>query len=68
MYNPAYMRNPYHRTLIMTMKLIRSVASKPTAKLDEEEKEEQGETQKAPKEPSKFEFSSDMPAMSAQDL
>jgi hypothetical protein len=45
MYNPAYMRNPYHRTLIMTMKLIRSVASKPTAKLDEEEKEEQGETQ-----------------------
>jgi hypothetical protein len=44
------------------------IATKPGVKQDEEEKPKTEEVQEAPKEPSKFEFSSDMPAMSAQDL
>jgi hypothetical protein len=50
------------------MRLTVASATKAAAKPEEEEKEKEEETQKAPKEPSKFEFSADMPAMSAQDL
>lgn len=53
---------------IVTMLTSMGVATKPGVKHDAEEKPEAEEVQEAPKEPSKFEFSSDMPAMSAQDL
>lgn len=52
----------------VAMRLTVASATKAAAKPEEEEKEKEEETQKAPKEPSKFEFSADMPAMSAQDL
>lgn len=57
-----------HSARIVSMLTSIDVATKPGVKHDEDEKPEEEEVQEAPKEPSKFEFSSDMPAMSAQDL
>jgi len=61
--------DPYHAYYQLRITQTKEgKTTKAAAKPEEEEKEKEEETQKAPKEPSKFEFSADMPAMSAQDL
>ncbi|KAH8548712.1 Pre-mRNA splicing factor PRP21 like protein-domain-containing protein [Umbelopsis sp. PMI_123] len=61
--------DPYHAYYQLRITQTKEgKTTKPGVKQDEEEKPKTEEVQEAPKEPSKFEFSSDMPAMSAQDL
>ncbi|KAG2184239.1 hypothetical protein INT44_009254 [Umbelopsis vinacea] len=61
--------DPYHAYYQLRITQTKEgKTTKPGVKHDEEVKLEEEEVQEAPKEPSKFEFSSDMPTMSAQDL
>ncbi|CAM0135608.1 SF3a splicing factor complex subunit [Umbelopsis sp. WA50703] len=72
-HNPRFsflnQKDPYHAYYQLRITQTKEgKTTKVAAKPQEKSEEIQEPTQQAPKEPPKFEFSSDMPAMSAQDL